>query len=212
MNQNLCMKSILEVDHLTTVPQAWQMKVVEELANMGFHPAKPEPSSLHADLFDDELPTIYARCPFKDPFTFSIDCPADVNEWIYHNLEKILAHGKQELIIKQVHSLADKFNLLAPSLAPSPAPCLHPHSDEDIPMEPLAPTCVLNEAATQTPVPVHMEAMPPPPSLPVPAATSPAASVPSAGPHGWPSYMDATAKPLHPEAPPFIRYHGQHSQ
>ncbi|KAF9440001.1 hypothetical protein P691DRAFT_768458, partial [Macrolepiota fuliginosa MF-IS2] len=66
---------------------------------------------------------------------------------------------------------------------PTPPPCPLPHRvDEDIPMEPAAPPCILSEAATQTLAPSHEASRPQPP--PANAASSPAvaASTPPAGP------------------------------
>ncbi|KAF9440111.1 hypothetical protein P691DRAFT_783264 [Macrolepiota fuliginosa MF-IS2] len=79
-----------------------------------------------------------------------------------------------------------------------PPPCLHPHrNDEDIPMEPPAPTCAFSEAASQTPAP-FLEVSHPPPA---PAA---AASTPPAGPCGHASYTGTAAKNLNPAAPLFV--------
>ncbi|KAF9442631.1 hypothetical protein P691DRAFT_765013 [Macrolepiota fuliginosa MF-IS2] len=98
---------------------------------------------------------------------------------------------------------------------PPPPSCVHPHhNDEDIPMEPPAPTHVFSEAASQTPAPTHEVAMPPPP--PAAAATSPAAtaSIPTAGPCGCASYAGTAARNLNPAAPPLCmapHVHLQHN-
>ncbi|KAF9439735.1 hypothetical protein P691DRAFT_769017 [Macrolepiota fuliginosa MF-IS2] len=81
---------------------------------------------------------------------------------------------------------------------PIPPPCTQPHcNNEDIPMEPTAPTHAFSEAASQTPASSHEVSMPPPP----PAAM---ASIPPAGPHGCASYAGAAARNLNPAAPPFV--------
>ncbi|KAF9440004.1 hypothetical protein P691DRAFT_768455, partial [Macrolepiota fuliginosa MF-IS2] len=52
---------------------------------------------------------------------------------------------------------------------PTPPPCTCPHrDDEDIPMEPSAPTCAFSEAASQTPAPSHKASTPPPPPTTAP--------------------------------------------
>ncbi|KAF9442072.1 hypothetical protein P691DRAFT_765610 [Macrolepiota fuliginosa MF-IS2] len=88
---------------------------------------------------------------------------------------------------------------------PSPPPCLRPHWDnEDIPMEPPAPTCAFSEAASQTPAPSHEVTMPPPPPTTAAILSAAAASIPPAGPHGHASCTGAAAKNLNPAAPLFV--------
>ncbi|KAF9440013.1 hypothetical protein P691DRAFT_768438 [Macrolepiota fuliginosa MF-IS2] len=77
-------------------------------------------------------------------------------------------------------------------------------TDNDIPMEPIAPTHAFSEAASQTPAPSLKASMPPP--LPTTVAISPAAvaSIPPSSPHGHASYAGTAAKNLNPAAPPFV--------
>ncbi|KAF9439949.1 hypothetical protein P691DRAFT_768561 [Macrolepiota fuliginosa MF-IS2] len=65
--------------------------------------------------------------------------------------------------------IASLFDLIpgphqCPTPPPPPPPCSRPHrDDEDIPMEPPAPTRAFSEAASQTPAPSHEASTPPPP-------------------------------------------------
>ncbi|KAF9439966.1 hypothetical protein P691DRAFT_768525 [Macrolepiota fuliginosa MF-IS2] len=87
----------------------------------------------------------------------------------------------------------------------SSPPCCCPHrDDEDIPMEPPAPTHVFSEAASQTPAPSHEASTPPPPLTTVATLPAAAASIPPAGPCGQASYAGTAARNLNPAAPPFM--------
>ncbi|KAF9440972.1 hypothetical protein P691DRAFT_766939 [Macrolepiota fuliginosa MF-IS2] len=113
----------------------------------------------------------------------------------------------QETLVKHIYTVAKWFNLVKILTLPTPSPpppCMRPHSnEEDIHMEPPIPTCVFSEAATQTPAPIHVVTMSPPPPPSVLSANSiPAAAMTSKpGPLPRPSFAEAAAKTLHPITP-----------
>ncbi|KAF9440161.1 hypothetical protein P691DRAFT_768190 [Macrolepiota fuliginosa MF-IS2] len=123
------------------------------------------------------------------------------------NDEEMDIHLFNDALTSLIMWLAKDFNLVTIITLPTPSPlppCTQPHSNkEDIHMEPPAPTHVFSEAATQTPAPLPVLAMRPPPLLVMPAHATSMSSKP--GPPSRPSFAEAAAKTLCPNAPPFVQ-------
>ncbi|KAF9441215.1 hypothetical protein P691DRAFT_766584 [Macrolepiota fuliginosa MF-IS2] len=202
MNQNCQIVSQFMVMELMTITQGKWEQVLMDLLTMKFVKVdEPTTTGLSSavpikvdnnanDISDDEL------TPVED-LTNTI---AYFGKWFQSNN---IPNNVCSRLIDNIRQLAMMFNLIpAPHRCPpSPLPCICPHQDnatpcqclhtddvltpppcvwphcddEDIPMEPITPTCVFSEAALQTPIPSHEVSTPPPP----PAAV---ASIPPAGP------------------------------
>ncbi|KAF9441598.1 hypothetical protein P691DRAFT_766094 [Macrolepiota fuliginosa MF-IS2] len=201
MNQNhRVASSFLFNEYIRLVPIVERSAVMDNLMQMKFraildeNPTTPMPppsqvadSQIDEDDIHEIIDAFKIVGPWCEKFTPTIVC-----DDVYFKLKRL------------VGLIADLFDLtpglhqcLAPSPPPPPCSCLH-CNDEDIPMEPTAPTCAFSEAASQTPVPSHEASTP----SPLPAAV---ASIPPAGPRGHASYTGAAAKNLNPAAPPFMR-------
>ncbi|KAF9449466.1 hypothetical protein P691DRAFT_791106 [Macrolepiota fuliginosa MF-IS2] len=203
----------LQISLLMTLPELMQIQVCCKLNAIGFTyeaPALPLPPTESHDkeeelimedeaninLFNDTLTALY-KCVGNEGFTKETNFDA------------------QDTLIKHIFKLAKAFNMVKILAQPTPSPpppCTQPHSNkEDIHMEPPAPTHVFSEAATQTPAPLPMPATPTPPPLPMMSA--PAASTsPKPGPPSRPSFPEAVAKALCPNAPPLCKaQHEPHS-
>ncbi|KAF9440373.1 hypothetical protein P691DRAFT_767855 [Macrolepiota fuliginosa MF-IS2] len=165
MKQDLCMKSLIQLEHLKTIPLALHPTVLDDLVAMGF-----------------DLPSVNKPDPAPTPAAFQEIC-----NWFRPNFFQHSNVEEHNNFTIHICNLVNVLGLINPPQSPSPILCSCPHSNEDIPIEPPALTCVLSEAAMQTPAPIHMEATPPPPTPPAPAAIPPTA--------------DAAARPLCPEAP-----------
>ncbi|KAF9442893.1 hypothetical protein P691DRAFT_764785 [Macrolepiota fuliginosa MF-IS2] len=129
------------------------------------------------------------------------DALAHLIKWIGADSFNKTDSNACEMLVKHIFKVAKDFNLVTIVTPPTPSPpppCTRPHSDEeDIHMEPPAPTCMFSEAAMQTPAPLPMVATPPPPSTPVPSANpSPAAAMSSKpGPPPRPSFAEIIGIP-----------------
>ncbi|KAF9442164.1 hypothetical protein P691DRAFT_789960 [Macrolepiota fuliginosa MF-IS2] len=189
-NQDLHTKSIVQTSLLVTLPELMQAPTLP-LPPLETPKAEEDSNNNERDihLFNNTLTSLILWCR-KDSFNKETDSDT------------------QDTLIKRIFKVAKDFNLVTiitlPTPSPSP-PCTQPHSnEEDIHMELPTPTCVFSKAATQTPAPLPVLAMPTPPPLPVMSA--PAASTSSKpGLPSRPSFAKAVAKTLCPNAPPFVR-------
>ncbi|KAF9439695.1 hypothetical protein P691DRAFT_769107 [Macrolepiota fuliginosa MF-IS2] len=201
MNQNhRAVSKFTMDDYVWIVPIASRSAVMDDLMQMKFQvildkdncipTSPPQPEAADSQIDEDDIHEI-------------IDAFKIVGPWCEKFMPIIERDDAFKELKRLVGLIANLFNLIpgphqCPVPPPPPPPCSRPHrDDEDIPMEPLAPTRVYSEAASQTPAPSHEASMPPPP----PAAV---ASIPPASPCGHASYAGAAAKNLNPAAPPFV--------
>ncbi|KAF9439744.1 hypothetical protein P691DRAFT_768994 [Macrolepiota fuliginosa MF-IS2] len=164
MKQDLHVKSIIQIKHLKTVPLALCLSILDDLVAMGFKlPPDNEPGPTSTPAESNDAPCmIYQMWPKVEPLKLSNQALQEICDWFRPNFFQHSNVEECDIFTIHICNLVNVLDLIIPPQSPSPTPCACPHCDKDIPMEPPAPTCVLSEAATQTPVPVHMEAMPPP--------------------------------------------------
>ncbi|KAF9439624.1 hypothetical protein P691DRAFT_769273 [Macrolepiota fuliginosa MF-IS2] len=203
MNQDHRAASTFTIDEYSTlVPVTWRSQVMDDLLHMHFKLITPLTTSTadtpikvdnnnKDDSEDNEL----------SPAEELTNAIAAFRQWFESNN---IADNVHPGLVENIRCIAMMFSLIpVPHCCPTPPPCICPHQadaplcnhlhaddistpppcaqphcgNEDIPMEPPAPTHAYSEAALQTPAPSHEASMPPPP----PAAV---ASSPPAGPRG----------------------------
>ncbi|KAF9445431.1 hypothetical protein P691DRAFT_762491 [Macrolepiota fuliginosa MF-IS2] len=206
MNQDCCMASSFTIEEYSTlVPPAWRSMVMDDLLHIQFRIAlnktsPPSTASIEVDNDDKDASDINELSPTEE----LTNIIATFGQWFEsNNIVDDVCPAPHHCPIPPPYTRphqADALpcNCLHVDDIPTPPPCMQPHcDDEDIPMEPAAPTHAFSEAASQTPTPSHEMSMPPSP----PAAV---ASIPPAGPCGHASYAGAVARNLNPAAPPFM--------
>ncbi|KAF9439490.1 hypothetical protein P691DRAFT_786393, partial [Macrolepiota fuliginosa MF-IS2] len=184
MNQNHRAMSKFRMDeYVRIVPLSERSSVMEDLMQMKFQiilddkhdptlNVPPQQEATNSQIDKDDVHEIIDAFRIVGPWCEKF-APTIAHDDAYNELKRLIG-----LVASLFNLIPGPHQCPAP---PPPPPCSRPHrDDEDIPMEPPAPTRAFSEAASQTPAPSHEASTPPPP--PAAVATSPAAvaSIPPA--------------------------------
>ncbi|KAF9439513.1 hypothetical protein P691DRAFT_769552 [Macrolepiota fuliginosa MF-IS2] len=157
MNQDIHVQSKFEIEHLYSISEAWCKVILDDFSTMCFQPYTVPPTPPAEQMISQwPSPIPFSDCPPKhEPTPLSVEAEPEPL-----TLFQKFPH------IDELFPASDSFlnivNWYEDNFCPQKdmEECTLFTHNEDTLMEPSTPIHVLNEVATQTLVPVHMEAPP----------------------------------------------------